>query len=389
MTVYEKIREALQTGRPNQRPNSAEEQGCYTLVRRAMDPAYDAYCAGLETPNERVERLSTKRALPHLKELLHTDDARALIRRVVQDILVEPTEPQCIGQDVLFPKLRVENTGSTIELILTDAIVAQLVNEGEALRSTNLDVTKARHEVKIISSGVQIAITQRMVQESSYDIVGMHYRAAAAALRRYKEEYIWKLVLQAAYTIFNNTDTTLAYKGATTGVGSAGTANNTLTQLDFVDLLAGIVNHGLNPTDWIFHPLAWSGLAKDPLLRVLLDLGWPTNQPILMPESALKVPYSLQVHMVPFINNNAATKAASAAITTDMLVLDRNESAVLIQQQEPEPTQWEDMATDVLMAKWVERWGVAIKRAGAGITAAKGVVADANYGPIPLTKAVS
>lgn len=392
-TLNEQVRRAQETGSRSLSSSDSgvlakDQREAYLFLRSQLDPRFRDYL----NRNHSESWLDTlfERDVRHdVTEVLRSDDAIMLFRRVVQDVLLEPEEPALVGIDLLFRETAISTGSTVIEIFLTDGITAQFVGENEPLRDNSLDWEKARQEVRIMRAGVQVAITETMIEDSEWDLMGMHIRAAGAALRRLREEYLWTIVQNGAQTVFSNTAGVNSIKGATTGIGSTGTANQTMTQLDLVDLMAELVNYKMNPTDFGFHPLAWSGFLKDPLLRELLMLSWPTGQMVPTPDNSVRLPFAMQAHMLPFLTSNVETKAPSDAVTTSVIMLDRNNSAVILRRQNPTPKDWVDPVDDTVRMKWTERYGVGLKHGGRGVVQAVGVSSAANYGPVPLVRDIS
>lgn len=385
-----KAREAANSGLKHdalRAPLTDDQRAAYASVRQLMDPKYASELRQGMDVSEKVDADVFRGFEPKVLEVMRTDDAMVLFRKVVQDMMLEPDEPNLIFSTI-FPSIRVQGVGTVVEILMTDGIVAQLVNEAEPLGDSNLNFDKARQEIRVIRAGVQIGLTKDMLEVGEWDILGWHVRAAANALARYKEEYGFNALQAAAYPIFDNNGGT-SYKGVTTGVGKDGsTANYTITHLDFVDLIAGLINHNHTPTDVFYHPLAWAGFMKDPLVDRLIhgNRDWGMAIPDKGPQP---LPFALTAHMVPWMNSNVDTKTKSEAFKTDLLVVDRNRSAVLVQKADPEPTEWVDPRDDVFRKKWIEQYGVGITHGATGIVTAKGIVADANYAPYPVIRTVT
>lgn len=405
MTVLETLRQnaeqqdrAANTGGPKERmhaPLAVEQYAAYASVRRLLDHQFEAFLDQSATVDERLDAMMHRGHAPHILEVMRSEDAASVFKKVVTDMLIEPDEPNLVFTTI-FPSARIDGQlGNVFEVLLTDAIEAQQVHEGQPLGDSSIDLSKARQEVRVVKFGVQIGITEETLKQNQWDVLGLHIRAAANALARRKEQYGFTILQNNATVVFDNTTPTASLLGATHGVGSDGTtANYTITHLDFVDLIAGLVNRQHTPTDVFYHPLAWSGLLKDPLVSRLVSgqgAGY-VARPMALPTPSpmdVKLPFEMVPHMVPWINSNISTKAASDAYRTDLLVCDRGRSAILLQKDDPTPSEWFEPSIDVIRKKWIESYGVAMTHAGSGVAVARGVVADANYAPYPIVRTVT
>jgi len=359
----------------------------YASLRSLIDPKFRKHVCQSESLDQHIDRKLKEGQVPSLQEFLKTSDATVLFPKVFQDTISEPTEPIMIGQDLFADEVRVEGSGSSIEWLSTGAIRARFVDEGEITQDDQLDFARHMSSARIRKAMVQIAITEEMVTDSSYDLIGLHTRASVNALRRLKEEWIWTVAQNAAYVVFDNTNITEAWKGATTGVGSDGTtANNTITHLDFVDLLTGPVVNGWNPDSIVFHPLHFPTFVKDPLLRELMSGAWPTNLPNPSTDAIQRfLPFALTAYMSPFVTTNVRTRdSANTVITASIMVLQRNEALVLFNRADPTVKEWTDPRSDVFRTNIRERYGVGAKHNGQAMAVAKGVAVTTNYGPVPL-----
>lgn len=367
-------------------PLAEEQIEGYIAIRQLLDPKFKARVQTQSTTKEFIDGQVYRDFKPDITELLHTDDAAQLFRKVFNDILIEPDEPNLIFTKI-FPTIRLEGIGETIRVTLTDAVTAQLANEGQPLGDTNLSFAPASQQVQIVKVGIQYGLTKEVIEQNQWDLIGLHTRACANGLARFKEEYGWNSVMASAVTRFDGDDASKTPGG----VGADGvTANGTLTLLDFVDLMATLINNGQQPTDFVYNPAAWAGLLKDELLSriITFGVGRPYNQAVPS-MSDLSLPYALSVHMCPWMPTNLEERANGDPVKTDMLMVDRNRSATLVQQQDPEASDWWEPAADIYRQKFIERYGVAIAAGGRGAVKAVNITADVNYAPYPVIRTVT
>lgn len=366
----------------------------YASLRSLLDPTYRDGLRVNETPEEGAARSLYAGGYPRVEELLRTDEAKLLWPKVMQDTILEPTEPTMIGQDVLCDNIRIDGGGSSVEWMSTDGIVAHFIDEAEGTQDDSLSFTRAMQSTKIRKAMVQVGFTEEMLDDSQYDLMGLHLRACSNALRRLKEEWIWTTASANAYKVFNNDTTADSWKGQTSGINSVNARNNTFGHLDFIDLMVGPVVHGWTPDTVILHPLHFASFVRDPLLRDLVCCNWPG--PVAPPSNSQAsvntyIPWGLNAYLSPFVPTNAKTRSASTdVVKADIFVLSRGEALLLITRTDPTVKEWADPRIDVLRTNVRERYGVATKHKGQGMAVAKGVSTDLNwFGLIQLTKSVS
>lgn len=363
-------------------PLSKEQIEAYVSVRELLDQSFHNELQSIRDLDERVASSIYSDVRPTINELLHTDDALQVFAKVISSMLVEPDEPNLVFTSI-FPTIRMEgNIGEVIRVTLTDAIEAQIVGEGQPLADRSLEFEGAAQNVKILKVGVQVGLTEEVIANSQWDLLGLHYRASANALARYKEEHGFKTLLAAANTVFDGVNGPAPH-----GKGSDGiTDNNTLTVFDFVDMMSYLIANKMTPTDFFYNPAAWAGFLKDELMASVI--GYGVGRPV--PDgNMVKLPFAINAHMVPWLDTNLATRSATDPVTTDMLMVDRTKSAVLIQNQDPKPTEWFDPAVDIFRRKLIERYGVAVGYGGRGAVAARNITADANYASPQILRVVN
>jgi hypothetical protein len=397
-TIYEQLkafgetreRELFGGGHSDERKR--ELTTSYASLRALIDPKFREKMQSKESFDSYLERsLRHGGKVPEAEELLKTGDASVLWPKVFQDTIIEPTEPQMIGQDVLCDQITVEGGGNTIEWLTTDALVAQFIDEGEGAAPDQLSIGRHMQSTRIRKAMAMVSITEEMIKDSNYDLIGLHLRATTNALKRLKEEWIWTVGQNSAYVVFDN-DGGPSWRGATTGIDATNTANQTFGHMDFIDLLMGPVSHGWTPDTIILHPLHFPAFIKDPLLRDLLQGAWPSRQP-LPNASAVQsyLPFALTAYLSPFVANNVKTRsAATDAVKASLFVLDRAESLILMTRQGLTVREWNDPRIDVYHTNIRERYGVGVKHKGQAMAVAKGVSTSTNYQHlIQLTKTVS
>lgn len=212
-----------------------------------------------------------------------------------------------------------------------------------------------------------------MIEDSQWDVIGMHLEAAGRAMARKKEEVIFQEFSKHGHVVFDGDSTDPDLQP--TGRGFDGTLNGTLSAQDFIDMCTSIMAAGFTPTDVIMHPLCYSLFAANDALMGLMGVaafgGNPGNYQIDMnvPENrAYTLPVKgLQLHFSPYVPFDEVNKKF------DMYIIDRNNVGVLLVKDPISTEQFDDPARDIKTLKVKERYGVGILNGGLAIAVAKNI----------------
>jgi hypothetical protein len=318
-----------------------------------------------------------------VREALTTADANILIPRVISQVMLEAAEPTYLASK-FFQEVNIE-AGRSMEFINFGAIRAFDVAEGQEYPDQQLDFAMyggPTTEVKVGKVGLKVQITDEMINDSQWDVIGMHLRAAARAMARKKEEKCFTEFTKHGHVVFDG----LAPVGselAPTGRGYDGTLNGTLSAEDLVDMCVSIMAAGFTPTDIIMHPLCWTLFAKNEMLEGMKVAAFGGGGTIkLDPANAPKTPDDLNKTG----NANFSTPVQGLTITFspwvpfdqvnkrfDFYIIDRNNVGVMLTKTKMTTEQFDDPFRDIQTLKVMERYGLGILHGGLGIAVAKNV----------------
>ncbi len=317
-----------------------------------------------------------------IKEAFGTPDAPFLFPKIINRTLREAAEPEFLVTPLLST-IRLQK-GRSLEIPAVNAIQAAVIAEGQEYPEQKIGIAK-QAEGKVSKKGVKVAFTEEVVTDSLWDIVGMHVRAAGRAMARLKEQIALDVFGQSATIVFDNDSGSYA---DTTGLGSAGTANDSITWEDVIDMAAILHAEKKAPTDFILHPLMWAIFLKSSPFHApngAPPLGW--NQNLSDKKGVLNAtaPFGLNVIVSPFVRFTAASGATAAK--SDVFLIDRNEVGSLLVKDDMSVDEWNDQTRDIRYLKMKERYDVVVHGDGEGITVAKNVALAASH-DIVLNKAV-
>jgi hypothetical protein len=361
-----------------------------------------------------------------VKDLLVSTDMTMFIPKVISQVVKEAIEPRLVISE-LFQTIRI-NTGRSIEFPAVGAITAEDIGEGQAYPEKQLDLGGGNIvAINVTKSGLLVRITEEMINDSQWDVIGMHLRAAGRALARHKEVKCATLFATMGQKVFDNVEPALAVIGATRGVDRTGTLNGGIHLDDLFDMIAYLLNGSWTPNTIIMHPLAWAMFAKDPFLREIAKMaghfwggqmsgsvgqtGWDGNpnlkQRTIAPnltttQTALPqglFPVALRVMVSPYVRfipkgatvtkmsdglapgATLVTDASSKAKTplTDIYVLDDAETGVLVQKQDISTEDFNDPLRDIRSLKIREIYGLGTLSQGKSIAVARNIALAQTY----------
>lgn len=323
-----------------------------------------------------------------VSEALTTADFNIYFPKTIEVILMDAAEPIYFASQ-FFKTINI-NEGKMLEFINFGAIRAFEIAEGQEYPEQSLDAAKssgsATTEVRVKKYGLKVSVTEEMISDSQWDVIGMHIEAAGRALARKKEEVIFLEFSKHGHVLFDadlggtlDAGTGIYTPNATglapTGRGFDGNFNGTMTAQDLQDMLLQMQANGFIPTDIIVHPLVYSLFLKNQDLADQLksfaafgqgpapagDMSIPAGGAYNVSAPGIKVSFS---PYVPF--NEAAGKF-------DMYVIDRNNVGVIVQKDTASVEQFDDPTRDIRSLKIRERYGVGILHGGLAVAVAKNI----------------
>lgn len=347
----------------------------------------ERYIAQVEAESK-GERLTRDKRVD-LREALSTPDLSVLVQRTVVDVMRDAAEPVYIGSKML-KKIRITE-GRSIVFPSMSAIRAHEIPEGANYPEETVDVQlhEAQLEVKVQKVGLLVRITDEMLDDSQWDVIGVMLQKAGQAMARHKEEKVFREFTRHGNVIFDGDADSAEGKQKygdkyanylPTGLDIDANPNGTLATEDFFDMMIGLMANEYIPTDILLHPLVWPMVAKNELLGSLTvaAFGAPENNAIkVTPEQVQgRLPFALTVTLSPFIPFDRVDRKF------DMYVVDRNEVGCLLVKDELSTEQWENPERDIQTVKVKERYGVGIFNNGKAITVGKNIKFAKTY-PYP------
>lgn len=369
-----------------------------------------------------------------LKDLITTQDLTRFIPQTVETIVREAIEPNLFIVDKLFQEINIPR-GSRIQIGAIGAMEAGRVGQGGEYpeRFVDLDggdmvaLTTDKH-------GLKISLTEEVLNENLFDVVGIWLRAAGRALARHKERTAAKLINEMGYDVFNNVTPSTAYIGATTGRNIAGLGNGSMTVNDIFEMYTYLLHRGFSPDTLLMHPLAWKTFMTDTEMREVVLKGatvnsyknpngsyaenWKTGHSglglrtkatgnsetsgnsakggnawtqTLNPLGAtfniapdyLPTPLEVLVtQYAPFAYGSRSPGTANETTkgsTSSLIMVDSSNCGLIGTSMPVTMDRWSDPERDIENIKLKEAWGLALLEQGKGIAVARNISTDRNY----------
>ena len=216
-----------------------------------------------------------------IQDLLTVPDATRFIPAVVQTVVREALEPNLLVVPNVFQEIQLA-AGRMIQIGAVGAIYAADIAEGQEYPERQPDLDGGdMTSIMVSKSGCMIRVTDEMITDSQFDVIGLWLRAAGRALARHKERKALKLLDGMGTTVFDNGEIattaddppTSSELGYTTGRGIDGDQNGSMSVDDIFELYSYQLLRGLAPDALIMHPLAWKTFMSDPEMREIVLQG--------------------------------------------------------------------------------------------------------------------
>ena len=222
-----------------------------------------------------------------MKDALELPSAAFMIPRVLTSFVQEGVEPLLIGSSLLQ---RIEYTpGLQTIMPAIDILEAEEVGDGMSLPIVNVNVGGAQtFGVNVRRHGLQLRVSQKFIDQSSYPWIQWWMRLAGNALARHKESAIFSFINSVGVRVFDNdvnarktTSVLQPERGATTGRNVHGEYNGSLTMDDIYDLYTTIMLQGFIPDTMLVHPMTFLSFIRDATMRefALISGGGSFFQP--------------------------------------------------------------------------------------------------------------
>lgn len=375
-----------------------------------------------------------------MADAMDIPNAAFLIPRVLTTFVQEGIEPMLIGSNLLQRIDYVPGMQTVFPAI--DVLTAREVGDGSSLPIFNINVGGGQtFGVTVKRHGLQLRISDRFIEQSTYPFMQWWLKLAGQALARHREEYIFNFISMLGTVVFDNdaaARTTGAapspVKGITTGRNLRGVFNGSMTMDDIYDMYAHTLTQGFIPDTLLVHPMSYLLWVKDPTMREFAIqagggnffqaftgnaaaqafagqynfgglgagvgqtgkyvggqlTGGQTATVQGLPQSQNTAPQflnylglSFRILVSPFVRFDPFGR------TTDMMLFDRRNLGALIVDEDPHVNSWNDPQFKISNMGIEESYGFGIINEAQAVTVAKNVAMRPNEFVLPARSVVN
>lgn len=346
-----------------------------------------------------------------ITDALAVPDSTMIIKEAITTLIQDSVEPNLIGHLLVdhmympdaFDSLKIHTIGALgeVDFFVPEAgeypEISYAAGQGSVLHAN------------IGKFGAKIKFTEEMIKRSQWNVMGMWVEKVVKAMARFKEDLIFKMILEQGTVVFDNVDTQSATIGRTLGRNIKGVGNGSMTASDLIDMYSHLLEQGYTGNVLLVHPLHWAMFAKDPIIREagvargditqwLQSQVSPANPYKYLAGQTLPRPYrrtineaeaeqvlqttpnvaqfsplsGLTVIPSPRVPYDKATKTAS------VIMLDSNNTGALITAETLQLDEWDEKTNDVSVVRVKERYGMVAYDDGKAIAIARNISLEPN-----------
>lgn len=329
----------------------------------------EEFVSMLNEGNKTTFDVNGKVTRPTVSEALTTKDANILVPQAITQIIEEEGDNLPLVSD-LFQVINLKE-GRAMEFINSGAIRAFEIAEGQEYPVQALNFSAQGtgvKDVRVKKYGLRVPITDEMVSDSQWDVIGLHLRAAGRALKRKREEVTFHEFNENGHVVFDGNLYQPGQDGYPTGRGFDGELNGTLTAQDMFDMSASIMSAGYIPTDVIMHPLCWSLFSANEMVATAGAAAFGGAKEGRDPRQfSTQNAMGLNVIFSPYVPFDQVNR------TFDFYIIDRNNIGVILRKEDISTEQFDDPIRDITTLKIKERYGVGVLNGGEAIAVARNV----------------
>ena len=352
---------------------SEESTKVYERLGKMLDPTTD------------LSELK-KEDIVTIREAVSTQDAKILMPAVITGALREAAEPALVATNML-QKIRLTD-GRSIQFPSIGAMRAHFIGEsGSYLQESPDFQLHESDEIRVQKAGMMVSVTDELIEDAAWDVLGILVRKAGEAMARLKEEHAFQQFSTHGHLVFDNDLRGKYTEAGTTGRDREGNLNDTLSTEDMIDMFVALLANNKNATDIMMHPLCWSVFFKNDLMQSMghaaLGGSQVTSLKITPDQASGRIPFALNLTFSPYVPFNHKEKKF------DMYVVDKGNIGALVEKTPLKTDQFEDPERDIQKIKVMERYGIGVYDEGKGIAVARNIAFDTTWPEPDRIKIVS
>jgi hypothetical protein len=347
-------------------------------------------------------------------------------------MMLEAQEPLLVGSSLF--DVQAWKPGQVVYQPMAISAIGGIkrMGPGEEYPEVSMEMADSFFQQSVGKVGLALKVTEELINESQFDVIGMTIRAIGRAFARHKETEIFQFISSISTPVFDNIN---ARFNATTGLGSIfgsttgrdleGSANGSMTMDDLMDGYTHLLSKGFMPNTLLMHPLTWHMFMKDPIMRQMMlnsgggtyfalwngdfgnrsltgamggGLGFSKGQPVNPHASPLEAysqvlnsspripsyfPFPLRIIVSPFVPMDPVNEL------TDVYLFEAGEIGTILQEEALTTERWSDPERDIQKIKFRERYNFGIKNEGQASVVFKNIKLVANEIVLPAQSTIS
>lgn len=341
-----------------------------------------------------------------LRDVLNNGDLSRLVPVAISEIVREAAEPLLIASQ-LFTTIR-QKAGTYIQMPAVGALDSvEEVAPGQEYGTEEITLGGGVSiRVAPRKYGIKLALTEEMVEQSQWDVIGQWLKAAGKAFARKKNRVCFNQMDGSALTIVDNANPTRGILGRRlSGMGPDGAggfaSNNSFSAEDFFDIYAAMLSEGFAPNAIVVHPLTWAIWMKDPVLRTFAwqngngplwnsyDLqgvkrdeffnGLGMSKQGARPGETVPPDFKAKPILPPYLNVPFTVMVSPQVYfdpinkLTNMYFIDTENAGAIVEEEPINHYQWVDPERDIQMIRLREKYFTSILNEGRGVGLVKSV----------------
>ena len=291
------------------------------------------------------------------------------------------------------------------------AVSAEKITELSEYPEVSVPAGEGGQIVTIGKYGLGAKFSDEVLKYSNYDLINLYLRLMSKALARKKESNIWAMIHKTGISTHDNLNPDKSIYGTTTGYGSDGSANYSLSMDDIIEGYTTLLLNGFIGDTLIVNPMTFMMFLLDPVMRMFAaNHGggswynmWEGNAKTQYPHDRgllgkvgpgpnanpdpLDVINSAKPKLPPYVGLPLRIMVSNQVpydpVTklTDVYMVDSNNLGVLLEDEAPTVEEIDDRSTDSLKVKVRERYAILPYNDGQAAVKMKNIKVEPNRFP--------
>ena len=236
------------------------------LIKATMKSDGQLLVPGVNASESRFARLK-------VKDLLTEKDLLPLLPQAITHVLLNEIEPEAVIYNTFFHEFGVTRNGTFVIHNIGPMTAGAVANNGEYPEASfATDKTGFRIDVSTAKFGLQITISDEVIEDNLIGIIGLWLKRASNALVRNREKMAMDAIQNYGIITHDNSNPdgyTWDVKSYS-GRGIDGVANGTPSLEDMMEMYVRAMLEGFFLDTLCMHPLAWQMFMTDPEMKEIV-----------------------------------------------------------------------------------------------------------------------